>query len=47
MRMKLAQLVANCIEEASCPLREEVASLKLLLSRIGDSFELTEVFFFW
>jgi hypothetical protein len=43
MRMELAQLVANRIEEACCPLREEVASLKLLLARAGVSLEAMEV----
>jgi hypothetical protein len=42
MRMELAQLVANRVEEASRPLREEVANLKLLLARVGVSFETTE-----
>ncbi|KAK1617775.1 hypothetical protein QYE76_023292 [Lolium multiflorum] len=39
MRMELAQLVANLVEEASRPLREEVASLKLMLARVGVSLE--------
>jgi hypothetical protein len=37
LRMELLQLVANHIEEVSRPLRDEVAALKLLLARIGDS----------
>ena len=37
--MELAQFVANSVEEASRPLREEVASLKLLLARVGVSLE--------
>jgi hypothetical protein len=37
MRMELLQLVDVRVEEASRPLREEVANLKLLLARIGDS----------
>jgi hypothetical protein len=40
--MELVQLVADRIEEASRPLREEVASLKLLLARVGDSLELSD-----
>jgi hypothetical protein len=40
--MELAQLVASCVEEASRPLREEVASLRLLLARVVDSLEPTE-----
>jgi hypothetical protein len=32
-------LVANRVEEASRPLREEVASLKLLLTQVGVSLE--------
>jgi hypothetical protein len=39
MRMELLQLVDIRIEEASCPLREEVANLKLLLAHFGDSLE--------
>ncbi|KAK1617757.1 hypothetical protein QYE76_023274 [Lolium multiflorum] len=39
MRMELAQLVANLVEEASRPLHEEVASLKLMLARVGVSLE--------
>jgi hypothetical protein len=37
--MELAQYVANRVEEASHPLREEVASLKLMLARVGVSLE--------
>jgi hypothetical protein len=40
--MELLQLVANHIEEVSRPLRDEVASLKLLLVRIGDSLGSSE-----
>ena len=40
--MELAQLVANRVEEASRPLREEVASLKLLLARVVDALEPAE-----
>jgi hypothetical protein len=40
--MELFQFVANRIEEVSRPLREEVASLKLLLARVGVSLEPTE-----
>jgi hypothetical protein len=40
--LELAQLVANRVEEASRPLREEVASFKLLLARVGVSLESTE-----
>jgi hypothetical protein len=39
MRMELLQLVDVHIEEACRPLREEVATLKLLLVRVGDSLE--------
>jgi hypothetical protein len=39
MRMELLQLVDIRIEEATRPLREEVATLKLLLARIGHSLE--------
>jgi hypothetical protein len=39
MRMELLQLVEVCVQEASLPLCEEVATLKLLLARIGDSLE--------
>jgi hypothetical protein len=42
VRMELAQLVANRVEDASRPLHEEVARLKLLLARIGVSLEPTE-----
>jgi hypothetical protein len=37
--MELLQLVDVRVEEASRPLREEVAALKLLLARVGDSLE--------
>jgi hypothetical protein len=37
--MKLLQLVDVHVEEASLPLREEVANLKLLLACISDSLE--------
>jgi hypothetical protein len=37
--MELTQLVAVRVEEVSLPLHEEVASLKLLLARVGDSLE--------
>jgi hypothetical protein len=37
--MELLQLVDARVEEASHPLREEVATLKLLLARVGDSLE--------
>jgi hypothetical protein len=40
--MELAQLVSNRLEEVSCPLREVVLSLKLLLAHIGFSFKPTE-----
>jgi hypothetical protein len=42
MRMELLQLVDVCVEEACRPLREEVATLKLLLARVGDSLERTK-----
>jgi hypothetical protein len=42
MRMELLQLVDVRVEEASCPLREELATLKLLLARVGDSSEPTK-----
>jgi hypothetical protein len=42
MRMQLLQLVDVRVEEVSRPLREEVAALKLLLVRAGDSLEPTE-----
>lgn len=42
LRMEIRQLVVDCIEEASRPLREEVAALKLLLARVGDSLQPTE-----
>jgi hypothetical protein len=35
MRMELLQLVDVRVEEASRPLREEVAALKLLLAHVG------------
>jgi hypothetical protein len=38
--MELLQLVDICVEEAPRPLREEVARLKMLLARVGDSLEL-------
>jgi hypothetical protein len=37
MRLELLQLVDVRVEEASRPLREELATLKLLLARAGDS----------
>jgi hypothetical protein len=40
--MELLQLVDVRVEEASRPLREEVAALKLMLARVGDSLEPTE-----
>jgi hypothetical protein len=40
--MELLQLIDVRVEEASRPLREEVATLKLLLARAGDSVEPTE-----
>jgi hypothetical protein len=39
--MELLQLVDVHVEEASRPLREEVAALKLLLAHAGESLELT------
>jgi hypothetical protein len=39
--MELLHLVDVRVEEASRPLREEVAALKLLLARVGESSELT------
>jgi hypothetical protein len=39
--MELLQLVDVRVEEASRPLREEVAALKLLLAHVGESSELT------
>jgi hypothetical protein len=42
MRMELLQLVDVHVGEACRPLCEEVATLKLLLARIGDSLEPTE-----
>jgi hypothetical protein len=41
VRIELLQLVDARVEEASRPLREEVAALKLLLARVGDSLEPT------
>jgi hypothetical protein len=40
--MQLLLLVNVRVEEVSHPLREEVAALKLLLARAGDSLEPTE-----
>jgi hypothetical protein len=40
--LELTQLVANCVEEASRLLCEEVASLKLLLARVGIFLEPTD-----
>jgi hypothetical protein len=40
--MELLQLVDVRVEEASRPLREELATLKLLLARVGDSSEPTK-----
>jgi hypothetical protein len=37
--MELLQLVDVRVEETSRPLREEVATLKLLLTPVGDSLE--------
>jgi hypothetical protein len=37
--MHLLQLIDVRVEEASHPLLEEVAALKLLLARVGDSLE--------
>jgi hypothetical protein len=42
--MELLQLIKVCVEEASRPLYEEVAALKLLLERVGDSLESSEGF---
>jgi hypothetical protein len=42
LRMELLQLVDVRVEEASHPLREEVANLKLLLARFGDSLDSLE-----
>jgi hypothetical protein len=42
MRMELHQLVDVHVEEACRPLRKEVATLKLLLARVGDSLDPTE-----
>jgi hypothetical protein len=42
MRMELHQLVDVRVEKACRPLREEVATLKLLLACVGDSLEPTE-----
>jgi hypothetical protein len=41
--MELAQLVANRVEEVSRPIHEEVASLKMLLARVGDSLQPTKI----
>jgi hypothetical protein len=40
--MELLHLVDVRVEEASRPLREEVATLKLLLARVGECSELTD-----
>jgi hypothetical protein len=40
--MKLNQLLAMRVEEACCPLHEEVSSPKLSLQHMGDSLEPTE-----
>jgi hypothetical protein len=37
--MELLQLFDIRVEEASWPLHEEVATLKLLLAHVGDSLE--------
>jgi hypothetical protein len=42
MRMELLQLVDVRVDEASRPLREEVAALKLLLAHVGDSLDQLE-----
>jgi hypothetical protein len=42
--MELLQLVDVRVEEATRFLREEAASLKLLLARVGDSLEPTEAY---
>jgi hypothetical protein len=42
MRVELLQLVDVRVEAASHPLREELATLKLLLARVGDSSEPTK-----
>ena len=39
LRMELHRPIADSIEEASRPLREEVAALKLLLARAGDALK--------
>jgi hypothetical protein len=39
LRLELAQLVANHVEDVSRPLSEEVASLKLLLASADVSLE--------
>jgi hypothetical protein len=39
MRIELLQLIYVRVEEACHSLREEVATLKLLLARVGDSLE--------
>jgi hypothetical protein len=41
MRMELLQLVDVRVKEASCPLREEVGNLKLLLAHVTGSLERT------
>lgn len=42
LRLELVQLVSNHVEDVSRPLREEVASLKLLLARVGVPLEQIE-----
>jgi hypothetical protein len=42
MRMELLQLVYVHVDEVSRPLREEVATLKLLLACVSVPLELTE-----
>jgi hypothetical protein len=42
MRNELLHLVDARVEEAYRPLREKVATLKLLLARVGDSLESTD-----
>jgi hypothetical protein len=39
MHIDLLRLISILVEEASLPLCEEMASLKLLLACIGDSLE--------
>jgi hypothetical protein len=41
--MELDLLVADGVEEASRPLRDEVGRLRLLLASVGDSLERMEV----